>query len=434
MTVSAATNLTMMPDEASTITISGKLGSNPTLTLGDTNLPLLKLKGKWTAQVPYVGAGDRNARLRYGDGLETEIRFHQTASLDSLMTSRVDFITRKQQWHQPADASDGAYLVYDNDMEAMARFERSSDRNDGRERLGMGVFVARWLRQRNGSNNASARASLDRYYRFVNEQIQRADGYVRDGSGRDAKRLYNWPWVMQLHVAMGRLTGDPSCWSRFVRTVESFYAEGGMEFYPIGLPVLEAHIALKAAGLADEHGRVFDLFKKHGEQVVMRGIRYPTSEVNYEQSIVAPAAILLLELHLATKEEKWLSNARPHVDLLALFEGRQPDHRLNGISIRHWDGYWFGKARMWGDTFPHYWSSLNALAWQMMAKATKDRSWAGRARTVLRGNLSLFTTDGRGSAAYIYPQTVNGRPGKFADPYANDQDWTFVHALQMEEI
>lgn len=89
---------------------------------------------------------------------------------------------------------------------------------------------------------------------------------------------------------------------------------------------------------------------------------------------------------------------------------------------------------MWGDTFPHYWSSLNALAWQMMAKATKDKSWALRADTVLRGNLSLFTEDGRGSAAYIYPQTVNGRPGKFADPYANDQDWTFVHALQMEEI
>ena len=29
-------------------------------------------------------------------------------------------------------------------------------------------------------------------------------------------------------------------------------------------------------------------------------------------------------------------------------------------------------------------------------------------------------------AAYIYSQTVNGRPGKFADTYSNDQDWTIV--------
>jgi len=162
-----------------------------------------------------------------------------------------------------------------------------------------------------------------------------------------------------------------------------------------------------------------------------QGTNYPTSEVNYEQSIVAPAALILLELHQATGEAAWLQGARPHLALLDLFEGRQPDHHLHGISIRHWDGYWFGKARMWGDTFPHYWSGLNAIAWQIYGQAIGERQWQARARTTLRNNLSLFSADGHASAAFIYPTTVNGRPGYFADAYANDQDWTLVHALRL---
>lgn len=89
---------------------------------------------------------------------------------------------------------------------------------------------------------------------------------------------------------------------------------------------------------------------------------------------------------------------------------------------------------MWGDTFPHYWSSLSALAWERLAQATGDARWRRRASTTLRANLSLFTAEGRGSAAYIYPKTVNGRTGRFADAYANDQDWALVHALQLREM
>lgn len=69
-----------------------------------------------------------------------------------------------------------------------------------------------------------------------------------------------------------------------------------------------------------------------------------------------------------------------------------------------------------------------------MAKATGDIAWRDHAKTTLRGNLSLLTADGRGSAAFIYPLTVNGRPGQFADAYANDQDWALAHALKMEEL
>jgi hypothetical protein len=283
--------------------------------------------------------------------------------------------------------------------------------------------------------------SLRRYYAFVSDSLQRPDGFVRDGLGSSARRLYNWPWVMQLHVEMARLTGlardgresSRRSLERFVTTVENFYANGGDRFYPIGVPVLDGLRALEAAGMGEERARVLARFVQHGERMLERGTAYPVSEVNYEQAIVGPAAIFLLELHRATGEARWLEAARPHLRLLELFNGRQPDHRLHDVAIRHWDGYWFGKERSWGDTFPHYWSTLTAIAFHHFALATGDTAYARRADDIVRNNLSLFRADGRASAAFIYPLTVNGQAARFADSYANDQDWALVHALQIRE-
>ena len=420
------------PGETAQLSFTGALGSNPNLKVDGQAVELRQAANTWRATVPAAALGERRAVLTYGSGRTCTAVLNTVTGLDDLLSARVRFITSRQHWHRPGDAWEGAYLTYDNQMDGIARHESDRDRNAGRERVGMGVLVARWLRQ-TGAVAPAVRSSLDRYYAFVVEKLQRPDGYVLDGVGSSLKRLYNWPWVMQLHLEMARLTDDPACWRRFTTTLESFYAEGGTEFYPIGLPILETLSTLNAAGQRAEYDRALAMFVEHGSTLASRGTAYPPHEVNFEQSIVAPATNILLELHAATGDPAWLRAARPHVALLELFEGRQPDHHLNGVAIRHWDAYWFGKYRMWGDTFPHYWSSLNALAWDLLASATGERRWQERSERVLRANLSLFTTDGRGSCAYIYPTTVDGREGRRSDPYANDQDWALVHALQLRE-
>lgn len=427
-----ASRWTLTPGETSTLKIAGDLGRSPALSMGEQQLRLRKSGSLWQAEIPAGAPGEQVLTLDYGEGLSTKVVLNMVPDLDELIAARVRFITERQQWHKPGDTWDGAYIVYDNDLDTMVRNDPDHDRNCARERVAMGILVARWLRQ-SGNSDPAVRASLDRYYRFVNEQLQRKDGWVFDVPGGDYKRLYNWPWVMHLHVQMAKLTGEKQPLKRFMDTVDSFYREGGVDYYPIGIPVTDGLRALKAAGMQEEHDRALALFSGHGVRMIERGTHYPPMEVNFEQSIVAPAAMLLMELHRATGDGKWLEAARPHLAMLDLFEGRQPDHHLNGISIRHWDGYWFGKSRMWGDTFPHYWSSLNAIVWQQMAKATGEARWQRRADKILLGNLSLFTPDGRGSAAFMYPTTVNGRPCYFADPYANDQDWALVHVLQLRE-
>lgn len=427
-----ASDWTAVAGDTTMLRFAGALGTAPAAAIDGVAVPLRPARDGWTAEAPAGELGERRLKLTYGAGLTTHATLNTVPDLRALVAARVRFITGRQQWRKAGDPWDGSYLTFDNDADMPARWETSNNLAPGQERLAMAVLVARWLARAEPPDPVE-RASLDRCYVFVNDRLQRADGFVFVGPGIEEKRLYNWPWVVQLHLAMAKLTGDQTALARAVLTIDSFYREGGASLYAIGLPIAEMLAALRTAAMTAAHDRVLALFVGHGERIVARGTDYPSHEVNFEQSIVAPAATILLELHAATGAARWLEAARPHVAMLDRFEGRQPDHHLHGIAIRHWDGYWFGKARMWGDTFPHYWSSLDALVWSHMARATGDPSWSARARTTLRNNLSLFRPDGRASCAFIYPDTVDGRQGYFADAYANDQDWALVHALAIGE-
>ena len=106
------------------------------------------------------------------------------------------------------------------------------------------------------------------------------------------------------------------------------------------------------------------------------------------------------------------------------------------MPIRHWDGYWFGGLRLWGDVFPHYWSILSAavyLAWpeELGEPAAEPPSCGPPADAILRANLIAFRADGSATCAFVYPSCVNGRPAHVADPLANDQDWALVYALRL---
>ena len=68
-----------------------------------------------------------------------------------------------------------------------------------------------------------------------------------------------------------------------------------------------------------------------------------------------------------------------------------------------------------------------------MYLCTGEADYKSRAEEIVRNNLCLFTPQGRGSCAYIYPYKVNGREGRFYDPYANDQEFALVYYLLVNE-
>ncbi|KAI8292618.1 hypothetical protein K4K60_003448 [Colletotrichum sp. SAR11_57] len=390
--------------------------------------------------------GRTNLVVTTDNGYNSTIFLNTVPTYDDLIESRTKFIIENQQDHTPDTPAEGAYRVFDNQANLIATWDTSTDRNPGRERIGMGILMARWLKK--NPENVEVRESLEKYYTYVSTKLQEENGFVRDrpiGMDGSKKRLYNWPWVLQFHITVAaldlNLTGtvaEKTPLERFMLTLENFYAEGGGQLYAIGLPILESLRALEKHGNEEWLHRAKELFLAHGENIATRGLDYPSFEVNFEQSIVAPAAVMLLELWRYTNDDKWLEAGKLHLDTLLLFAGKQPDYRLHDVAIRHWDGYWFGKDRMWGDTFPHYWSTLNGITLHHYGKGLKNdtEGQAAALKTaggIIQNNLALFEANGRASCAYIYPTSVNGRAGNYKDPYANDQDWVLAHLLQIEE-
>lgn len=407
------------------------------------------------------------------DGIHTWCRILVKEPAEELARRRCMFIVQRQQYGENAGAGDGmhfgmmenaggsvgegchagslegAYLAYDNE-EGHMYYDRNNDYNGGRERVGMGILIAEYLQlvkdEAGGSLPAQGDSpgadeipfleeSLRRYLAYVErELLDVGTGEVFNDFGRDGsyRRLYNLPWFAEFYVELYQLYGKKEYLARAVSILRYYYQDGGREHYPIELPVLLLTQALEAAGMGEEREDMELLFRSHADRIAEVGCSYPPSEVNYEQSIVAPAADILLQVYLLTREEKYLEAGKEQLAVLELFNGMQPDWHLHEVAIRHWDGYWFGKRKLYGDTFPHYWSALTGNCFALYHRITGEEAYAKRAAASLRGVLPMIHSDGRASCAYVFPASVNGRQADCFDPYANDQDWALYFTLRMK--
>ena len=369
--------------------------------------------------------------IRYGKERETSLRALVIERVANLVRKRVAFIRDHQQVPDRRSILYGALLPYDNAVNARYRNPDWPDQDEGHERVGMGVLLAQSLRR---WRDARTTAAVRLYHRFVSEKLQLADGTVLSAVGNKTQRLYNYPWVAQLHLEMFRAFGDGRYLSDFARTMRAYYRRGGERFYPIGIPICDGVRALDGAGMRREARALRADLRRHADFITATGRAFPPHEVNYEQTIVGPAVIIPLEWYLVTREPRYLAHVQDLLPCLEAFNGRQPDYHLHEIAIRHWDGFWFGGRRCWGDTFPHYWSAVTGYAYYRYWQATGDESYRQKARAVLMNNLCQFGADGRARCVYIYPDAVNGNPGRFWDPLANDQDWALVYLLMAADV
>ncbi|MBW3092470.1 hypothetical protein KIH79_05830 [Bifidobacterium sp. 82T10] len=450
-------------------------------------------------------------------------RVFVSAPLGELLAERVRFIARKQQYRGDDPHLKGAYLAYDNEDQRQYYYAGDdygkviNDYNAGRERVCMALLVNAYLSAldrgvwSNESGDSLAdvahllfsdggapslrdelAASLTEYRAFMErELVDTATGEVFNDSPRDNsyRRLYNAPWFAELYVEFWKSDGDVENLRIAVRILKWFYQGGGSRFYPLELPVLALGRALRDAGETALYAEMRELFLTHARTLAGLGLHYPKHEVNYEQSIVAPAASVILQTAVLTGDHDLLRAGFEQLRVLDQFNGCQPDAHLNEVAIRHWDGFWFGKRKQYGDTFPHYWSGLTGDVFELVgdllvdgggdggdlsgavaggaaaggandvvaaanAAAGDDVAAAGkfvrehlltllapqsggfpteyhrRAAASRRALLQLFFPDGTASCAYVFPFSVNGERTHFADPMANDQDWALYFIVR----
>lgn len=383
-----------------------------------------------TKDVTLDKPGSRRVTFCYGKNKTTYADILAVSSYEGLIKKRIDFILRHQQMNNPSDPRDGAYMVYDNEQEKIYLnddWRRSADTSDGRERVGMGVLLAKW--QLLHPDN-QIKQSLERYANFVRQHLQDADYTTYSSYEHNYyPRGYNYPWIAEYYFLMHEITLKKQYALDGYHTMMTFFRKYHNGYYAIGMPVSNSIRILNRLGLKEQRDSLLTQYVRTADVFVEKGLNFPAHEVNYEQSIVAPAVQFLCEVYLQTRNRKYLDCATTMLHALEAFAGRQPSHHLNEISIRHWDGYWFGRRQLLGDVFPHYWSTLNAAAFHYYAKCTGNKAYDRRAEQVVRGNLSLFSEEGRGSCAYLYPRMINRERAQYYDVFANDQDWALAYYL-----
>ena len=365
--------------------------------------------------------GDHTFVLQYGDR-ETIAQFFVQIPFKTLARRRAEFIMNHQQFHRAGDSLDGAYLIYDNEDKCPVYDEIFSDYNACRERIGMGLFMAKYLQY---DRDERLYESLMQYYAFVaREFFDEETGAVYNAVGKNpaCKRLYNAPWMSVFMLEMYNLTGDTVFLDRMFMLLEIYYSIGGERFYPNGLSMYETVTALQKAGMTDMAEQLTAMYRKHVDTIVAIGLQYPEHEVKYEQTIVTPAVTLIAQMYQLTHDPKLLDACRKQLMILEKFNGRQPTHLMHDLAIRHWDGYWFGKRMLYGDTFPHSASVHTSNAFLHYALITGDERWKQRAFCGARNNLSVYRPDGSASCTRLHPLTMNGVRGEYYDEFANEQD------------
>lgn len=425
LTVEAA-NYTLLPGEKISFSVNR---GDAEVFLGDLPVETGTRGGRTYVDFAPERTGEHRFTVRYG-GLTTKVEFFVHISFEELVRRRIEFIVDKQQFSCQGSALDGAYLIYDNQDKCLIFDDLNGDYNASRERLVMGILIAKYLQYR---SDPKISASLFKYYEFVRREFFDEEScivYNTIGKNPQFKRLYNGPWMSMFMMELYKLTGDAGYLDKLYGIMVNYYDAGGGRFYPNGLSMYETVEVMRQAGKTEMAEKLTAMYRGHVDNIVSIGLKYPTHEVRYEQTIVTPAVNLIAQMYMLTGDESLLEACRLHMNVLDRFNGRQPSHYLNDVSLRFWDGYWFGKRRIFGDTLPHSASIHTSVAFWHYAKISGDEEYRKRAYSGARNVLSLFNEDGSASCTYLYPFSVNGVRCEYYDEFANEQDGALYYLIK----
>ncbi|MDR2322061.1 MAG: hypothetical protein LBE60_10495 [Microbacterium sp.] len=366
--------------------------------------------------------------VRVGED-RTALFFH--APVEALTRARTRFILDRQRTGYRGGADAHAFVPFDTRTGLPQLTSGWPDWSDGAERVAMPTLLQQ-ARIR-GWIGAEADRPLADWARFARARLLDDTGAPRWGSvtAVSTPRLYNSPWLAQFFADQFGLSGADTDLELAATILERSYELGATRHLSIGQPEAALHIAalLDDAGQAHRADRLRQALLETARHFAALGPDLPGHEVNYEQSMVAPLVSLYA---LADRLEPGAFDEplRTSVRWLRAFAGPQPHARMRHIGIRHWDGFWFGALRRWGDVFPHHWSVLSAVALTQLPDRLRTAEMDAEAEEIFRANLVSFHPDGSATSAFVLPSAVDGDPAYSEDPLANDQDWVLTLLLR----
>ncbi|GAA2096184.1 DUF5695 domain-containing protein [Microlunatus panaciterrae] len=368
------------------------------------------------------------------DSAQTAVLFH--SPLPDLVRRRVRFILDQ---HRPTERPlpyRYAFVPYDTATGLTQTTNGWADWSDGAERVAMPALLQEARRRGWVDSPGEVDEALVGFADFARNLLLDESAAPRWGSTVKAPvRIYNSPWLAHFFATQHDHGGADDDLDLAARILERSFELGAGEHLSIGHPEALVLVTerLLEAGQADRATGLRDLLVQQAAHFAKITVNLPSHEVNYEQSMVAPLVTLYAVAEQLEGQDRFLGPLDQAVRWLRAFGGPQPHIRLNEIGIRHWDGYWFGRDRQWGDIFPHHWSVLTAVALRQLPTTMRTAESDSAAREIFHANLINIFADGSATCAFTVPSAVDGRPGYRADPLANDQDWPLTLWLRQLE-
>lgn len=386
---------------------------------------------RWTCRQQ----GLQRVDVPYGRNRLTHVEFLGLPSMGELLLARARFIVRNQFVAEDGPYC-GALVPYDNETDRQYRNwelppnRRRVDTSEGGERHGMGIFLA-MVAQRGWRDEFIP--YLRQHADFVRNRLQEADFTLYQEVSRPSRmRTYNYPWCATFYIEMYKLTGERKYAEWAYGTMMRLFSGRGLRLPDtfVDLPVKSILDMLASAGMEDARAKLLAVYCRRCERYADPSARLEIHEVGMTPDQLSGFLTQFVDLYKVTHDGRYLDFARRFAPLMDGMLPHQPSACLSDMALHHWDGYWFGKRRMWGDTCPQDWNGGVADYLRGLAEVTGDRRLSERADGIVRQLLSLFDPDGRAYCVYLYPDRVNGIPCKFRDPLANDQDWALVFLMR----
>jgi hypothetical protein len=427
------TFLNTAPAPARFDAVSATLGDAITV---DTSSEVTAARGVEVTRTPHgaqLRAGVAGTYwVQIGENARTEVLFHD--AVEEAVRKRSEYVLAHQRSTERPGLLAHAILPVDTTTRLTQHTNGWSDWTDGSERIGVALMLQQAASR--GWLDAAADDALEGWAAFARTHLIDDTAAPRRGSlhHHAGIRLYDSPWLARFFLLRHTQHQRSEDLELAARLLERGLELGIGQVLTIGFS--EVVVAVADALTDDrQHHRAAtlrDAVIASGRHFAALGEHLPGHEVAYEQAIVAPLLNLLIDAYNLTDDPVLLDAIRARLPWLLAFGGPQPHARLNGVAIRHWDGYWFGQRRQWGDVFPHYWSALTATVLLRLPDGLRSHRTDRLAETILRANMANYAADGSATCAFVMPTSVDGVPAHFADPLANDQDFHLALWMQLD--
>lgn len=440
-------NMVVPLGEKIVLTVSEK-GSLSSVKMGGTELTEKDGRYEFTPSA----VGECIGRIRYG-GKNARLTYRVIEDPDVLMKKRAEFIVAHQQVTDENDPRYGAFLVYDVDEERIVRTEEIEDlyhdvpdKNDARERHGMGAFLARYVRtyhdMRFMKNLLLHRDFLlrcivddagdvwDTYLKQDGAVYYERDGLRLSTDSPDMRyRTHNYAFAVPFFAEMYLLTGEELYAQTVLKIMDKYFAKSTVCSFMPDVEDLCLTEELKKK-YADLYARVKAGARHMLDGILHSGGNFTADETAYEQGATASNLRFMTDYYFANGDKNALGAMEDELRRTESFDGDQPHYFQHGVPIRHWDSFWFGKYEIWGDTMPHWVSCQSACGYCNVWKITGDEKYREKALRIFRANMALINADGSAYNSFIFNEKTNGRPAGRYDSFSNDQDWIYYYYLK----